>query len=100
MKDNNKNLNNKNLNNALNDDEMESVAGGETKFGYWNPKQRKALDSFYGNSRGDRLHAHWMRREFDPAGAVSVLRSRLQENRDNCFTAEQIDKLEKDLGLS
>ena len=85
MKDNNKKLNN---------EALESVAGGAFKD--WSPEQKAAFNNFYGSSI---RHATWLRREYDPAGAVRFLRGQLRRNTCR-FTAEEIDKLEKDLGLS
>ena len=86
--------NKKNLNNALSNEAAETVAGGAFKD--WSPEQMAAFNNFWGSNR---RHATWLRREFDPAGAVRFLRGQLQRNTCR-FTAEEIDKLEKDLGLS
>ncbi len=82
------------LSNELSNEAAETVAGGAGKD--WSPEQRAVFRNFYSRNIG---RAANLRREFDPAGAVRFLRGQLQRNTCR-FTAEQIDKLEKDLGLS
>ncbi len=86
--------NKENLNNELSNEAAETVAGGAGKD--WSPEQKAAFNNFYGRSKH---HATNLRRHYDPAGAVRLLREQLRRNMCR-FTAEQIDKLEKDLGLS